>query len=328
MKGMMRVSVVITVRNEEQSVGPLLDSLLSQTRKADEIVVVDGGSSDGTIRIIEDYQTANQAIKLLTGRSSRSQGRNIGVKAAKHNIIAMTDADCIASTDWLERIVKPFEEKNVDMVAGFYAMEARSPFQEAASVFLGVNPKKFTGKFLPSTRSIAFRKELWERLGGFPQAHENIAEDTEFNYKAVKAGAGIARRKDAVVKWKLPRRLPEFFAKIFFYAKWDAQSRILWHPGQRLATHTVKIMLVYTRYLVGFGLLLRARNSPSAALMLALGLLTYLLWAFTKVVRDTGNIRSGIWGVLLQFTSDVAVMGGFLSGIIKNVHRQKPEMRT
>ena len=76
----MNVSICITVFNEEESIGPLLDSILSQTQKADEIVVVDGGSTDRTLEIISHYQKRFGGIKLLKEKCSRAKGRNLGVE--------------------------------------------------------------------------------------------------------------------------------------------------------------------------------------------------------------------------------------------------------
>ena len=88
----MNISICITTFNEEGSIGPLLDSLLAQTKKAEEIVIVDGGSTDKTVEIIRHYQKKDRRIKLLTEKCSRAKGRNIGIEIAKNEIIAITDA--------------------------------------------------------------------------------------------------------------------------------------------------------------------------------------------------------------------------------------------
>ena len=114
----MKTSICITIFNEEESIGGLLESLLAQTKKPDEIVIVDGGSTDETVKTIRNFQKKNRVIKLHVQKCKRARGRNLGVGLAKNNIIAITDADCVADKDWLGKIIAPFKNKKID-VAGF-----------------------------------------------------------------------------------------------------------------------------------------------------------------------------------------------------------------
>ena len=132
----MQVSVVVTVFNEEASIKALLDSLLHQTKKPDEIVVVDGGSTDHTYELLKSYREKHKTIKLFREKGSIAHGRNKSIKHASFDVIAQTDAGCVAKNDWLEKITKPFEDPNVGLVAGFYHMCAATPFQKAAALFL------------------------------------------------------------------------------------------------------------------------------------------------------------------------------------------------
>lgn len=312
----MKVSVCITVLNEEGSVGRLLEDLFKQTKKPDEIVVVDGGSTDKTVDIIRHYQKRFGKIKLLVEKCSRARGRNLAVELAKNEIIAMTDAGCRVSKDWLKRITEPFQNKSVDISAGFYTMKADNPMQKAFSVFLGVLPEDFDINFLPSTRSIAFRKSAWEKIGGFPENLEDTAEDTVFNYKALKQGLKFARVKNARVEWGTPKTISNFQFKIFNYAKGDVRSKIWLHPSKGLMSHNVKIASVFARYLAGFVLLVLAFNDSLTLLILLILPTLYILNSFRKVFLITGDLRAGLWGIPVQLISDFAVMGGFLSGVL------------
>jgi glycosyltransferase involved in cell wall biosynthesis len=196
----MNISICITVFNEEKTIGALLDSLINQSKKPEEIVIVDGGSKDKTIDIIRHYQKNDKSVKLIIEKCSRSRGRNLGVEIARGEIIAMTDAGCIARFDWLERLTKSFATGRVDVSAGFYQMVTNSAMEKVESVYLGVTPSNFNYNFLPSTRSIAFTKKIWEEVGGFPENLKGSAEDTVFNYKLIKFGAKISRVKDAIVE--------------------------------------------------------------------------------------------------------------------------------
>lgn len=313
----MKVSVVVTVLNEEATVAALLESLLNQTKKPDEIIIVDGGSSDKTIDIIKRYQKIENNIHLFQFKTTRAEARNIGIKSSRNLIIATTDAGCIAERHWLKRLTDPFNDKKVDMVAGFYEMIGDTHFRRALSIFLGVTPGKFDDHFLASARSLAFRKILWEKVGGFPEDLKDTAEDTLFNLKIINTGANIVRVKNAIVYWKLPSTYIEAIKKMYLYAKGDAKSGIWWHPIKRFSTHNIKISFIYIRYLIALYILMLTIYIKALEFPLVLGVVFYIFWSFRKVYSETDDFISGIYGIFLEFTSDVTVMTGFLMGLIE-----------
>jgi glycosyltransferase involved in cell wall biosynthesis len=312
----MNISICITTYNEQGSIGAILDSLMTQSIKADELIVVDGGSTDKTLEIIKHYQRRFGIIKLLKEKCSRARGRNLGVELARNNIIAITDAGCVAHEDWLKNITEPFNQDRVDISAGFYKMVGKNDQQKAMSVFLGVTPRHFDINFLPSTRSMAFRKSAWEEIGGFPESRENSAEDTDFNYNAVKLGLKYARVKSAVVEWGMPENIKDFFQKIKAYAKWDVEYGIWWHPAQGLASHNIKASLVLLRYLAGLTILILSFWYPLLPYLIIL-ILAYLAFSFRKVFVEFGDWRIALWGPVIQITADFGVISGFLGGILR-----------
>lgn len=312
----MNISVCITVFNEEDSIALLLDSLLNQTKKPDQIIIVDGGSEDKTVEIIRHYQQKDSRIKLLVEKCSRAKGRNYACEIAKSEIIAMTDAGCIADRDWIKNITAPFSKTKVDVVAGFYLMKAENSFETAESFFLGVTPGNFNVNFLPSTRSVAFKKEIWEKVGGFPEGLEGAAEDTIFNYKLIKAGAKFSRMKNATVEWGMPKNLKDFFNKIYGYAKGDAKSKIWFFPGKGPTSHNIKALSIILRYIAGMILLFLSIKYMFVFPILLILIFVYLAWSYRKLFLEFGKVRVSVWGPIIQVTSDVGVMRGFINGIL------------
>lgn len=238
------------------------------------------------------------------------------MEIAKGEIIAMTDAGCVADRDWLKNLTLPFSNPEIDVAAGFYKMTGRKPVSTAMGVFLGTQPKDFDIAFLPSTRSVGFRKSVWEKVGGFPERLEGAAEDTVFDFKLVKNGFRIARVKNAVVEWGVPADLSGFFNKIKSYALWDAKSKVWIFPGKGLASHNVKALFILVRYIVALAILLFSLKYAPLSPILIILFLVYLVWAWRKVYLAFGDWRVAIWGPVLQVAADLAVIKGFTLGII------------
>src|SRR5215210_673154 len=116
----MKVSIVVPVRNEEASIRELLDSLLAQTRPPDEIVITDGGSTDATPQIIEEYIRDGAPVRLVrAGPALPGRGRNLGAAQATHEWLGFTDAGIRLANNWLEALVtKAGEDDSVDVVYG------------------------------------------------------------------------------------------------------------------------------------------------------------------------------------------------------------------
>ena len=162
---------------------------------------MDGGSKDKTVEIIRHFLKKDNRIKFFIEKGTIAHCRNISIELANSDIIATTDSGCIANKDWLEKITYHFKHEKVGLIAGFYNMPYINSFQKAIRVYLGILPQKFDQAFLPSARSVAFRKSVWEEVGGFNENLERGGEDTEFFYKCVKNGVKIIREKSARVEW-------------------------------------------------------------------------------------------------------------------------------
>jgi len=315
-------SIVVTVKNEHQLTKNLLDSLEIQTLAPKEIIIVDGGSTDGTVEAIRKRMKKNEKIKLIIQKGvSIAKGRNKGVLSSACNIIAMTDVGCVADRNWLFNITKPFSTKpKIGIVTGSYKMTGELLFQEAIKPYLGISYKLATSSnFLPSARSIAFRKSVWKEVGGFSEDLERAGEDTLFNFQAKKKGVKFYFAKNAIVSWEVPQRLGEAFKKFFYYAKGDAQTGIWWHPEKKFATHNIKILAIYSRYLIGLTLVILSFFWSIFLKVLVFLLFLYLIWA---VIKNYYRVEKKITIILLPFiqlVSDIAVMCGFASGILSKL---------
>lgn len=316
----LKVSVCAVVLNEEKTIQALLDSLLNQTKKPDEIILIDGGSKDKTVKIIKSFQKKYPFIKLFVKKTSIPQARNLAVKKAKGEIILFIDAGCKAKKDWLEKMLNCFQkDKNAMIVAGAYEMKAKTPLQKAFSLFVGVQRQNFKEKnFVPSTRSVAFKKDLWEKLNGFNESLQK-AEDTEFFLKAEKIGAKKILCPEAKVIWFEFEnlKLKDMIKKFFSYAKEDAKTLIFWNKNKGIKTHNLKVLSIFARYSVCFLIFL---NSKILGILI---FLFYLIWAFFKFHYLNLSLKERLSLIVMQIISDFSVMIGFLVGILEKVFKNE-----
>ncbi len=192
---MPAVSVASTVLNECADIDTLVESLMHQTLAPAEVIIVDGGSTDGTWERLEAARLKYPALIPIRDESCSLQrspgpiarGRNVAVAAASSDVIAFTDAGCTHSPDWLANLTAPiFKGDSEYSVGGSYIDPATSTVWDVASApFFGVklNPEAATKSC--TARSMAFRKELWQRVGGFPET-VFLGEDTVFDVKVRK----------------------------------------------------------------------------------------------------------------------------------------------
>ncbi len=204
----MKVSVICTLKDEENSVKELIDSILFQSKLPDEIVIVDGGSTDRTVEIIKSYIKKISINLIIKEGVNIAEGRNIAIENAKYDYIASIDAGSWADKDWLKNLLRPFEEledeedSSVDVVAGFFLPDPKSKYEEVVGELLypkleNMNPDRF----LPSGRSIAFKRRCWETVGGYPE-WLYTGEDALFDVKLRESGCKFAFAKDAIVYWR------------------------------------------------------------------------------------------------------------------------------
>ena len=220
-------SIVATVRNEKDTIVAFIDSLLEQTVKPAEIIIVDGASTDGTGEILEGYYERADIV-LISEDCNIAQGRNLGVSKAKHDIIAVTDAGCIVTESWLENMLQCFEKNpQADVVAGNFRFECRTKFEEAVTLatFPPNRDETEAARYYPSSRSLAFKKSAWEMAKGYPE-WLFVAEDTLFNIRLRQLGCHFVFAKDAIVRWR-PRATWRALAKQRFnFARCNAQAGI------------------------------------------------------------------------------------------------------
>lgn len=299
---MAKISVICTVFNESDNIEQLISALRRQSLPPSEVVIVDGGSPDGTNFILTKLAKKWPVLKVYQVKGNRSVGRNFAVTKTKAPLIAITDAGCFPEPNWLAELAKPFSNSQTQVVSGYYRGVPSNTFQKCLIPYVLVMPDK-AGKseFFPATRSMALRRTVWDKSGGFnPHLWHN--EDFEFAHRLKHLGYSFVFAPKAIVNW-FPRQNLKQAAWMFMrFAIGDIQAGIL-RP---------KVKLLAIRYLVF--IFLCFLYWPFFLLIIP-----YLIWAIFKNFRYVKDIRAFFWLPVLQITADVSVLFGTLVGLLSRI---------
>ena len=218
----MKVSVIATVLNAEAHIGDFLVSIAAQERSPDEIIVVDGGSTDGTL---DRLRAAGDAITVLEEPGANiARGRNLAIAAASHDAIAVADADCAYGPAWLDTLVAPLEA-GADVAMGWTEPVIGS-LLDACVASLGfplAASEVDEASFMPSARSVAFRREAIDAVGGYPEWLA-IGEDMWVNHRWRERGFAMRMAPDAIARWHPRGSLGEIWTQYVRYARGDGRA--------------------------------------------------------------------------------------------------------
>jgi len=222
------VSLICTVLDEEDTIDDFLNSVFSMSLLPDELIVVDGGSTDKTVERIQLFQKSNTSIKLFIEQGCNiAKGRNIAIHHAQFDYIAITDAGCRVDKQWLEQLIEPFlHDSTVDIVGGWVESDPHTPFEEWISLLQKPFEAIDFGKYHATARSLAVRKDCWEAVGGFPEDLSMWAEDTVFFLRLKAKGFRIIITPHAIVRWRPRRNIREFWLQYLNYGIGDGEAGI------------------------------------------------------------------------------------------------------
>ncbi len=165
-----------------------------------EIIVVDGGSTDGTWEILVELAGEIGCLKVFQSRGCNiSQGRNEAVAQAKGDIILCFDSGCSYCDDYVEKILAPFSGPTPsDVVGGATVSTGQTPFEKAL-VRLGAGSESTK---MSSHRATAYRREVFDAVGGYKE-HVQAGEDTHFNAEWIAQGFAFYKAPEAKVYWRV-----------------------------------------------------------------------------------------------------------------------------
>ena len=323
------ISLIATVLNEGDNIRQLFDSIVAQTRRPDEIVIVDGGSKDDTLAIMRAYADELPLRLFVLAGCNISQGRNRAIAEARGDIIAVTDAGVRLHETWLESISAPLlDDPALNVVGGFFQADPQTAFEAALGATTLPLAEEIAGEtFLPSSRSIAIRKSAAEDIGGYPEWLD-YCEDLVFDLRLRGRGGPFAFASDALVYFRPRQNLRQFFRQYYLYARGDGKAD-LWRK-RHLIRYLTYFALTPGIFLAG------ALWHPAFWLLYLVGGAVYLYRPFRRlpiVLRRASIASLPVWlfcialAPLIRVTGDLAKMLGYPVGWRWRLRRRPPDWR-
>lgn len=305
------ISLVATVKNECESLDIWLAGLEAQTRPPEEAIIVDGGSTDGTWERLQEWQPRFEVRTLRIDGANISKGRNAAIEVARHEIIAVTDAGTVATSNWLQQLVGPFETTDADVVGGFFEPVLDGVWSRSLAATTLPDPCEIRSEsFQPSSRSLAFRRSWWEAGVRYPEWLD-YCEDLVWDLAMRRAGARFVACTEARVAFAVRPNLKSFLRQYFLYARGDGKA------GLFARRHALR----YSTY-VAAAIIVGRRKPVELASLTALGL-AYMRMPIARLVsRDMARgvsvfetVRTIPLTVVLRAMGDIAKMVGYPAGL-------------
>ena len=225
----MTIALISTVYNEGSSIESWFRKIQAQTIQPDEISIVDGGSTDGTWERLQDLAAQSSVpVRLKQQRCNIAEGRNLAIQMTNAEIIVSIDGGSLPESNWLKEIASPLlKEPLLDVVGGRCILIGDNPFQKYALQFEGTAPEAICpDEVYPSSRNIAFRREAWSDVGGYPEWLTLTGEDALFNMNLHKIDKMFLYNGSACIDWEIRGDVKSFFKMLYLYGYGAAEARI------------------------------------------------------------------------------------------------------
>jgi len=310
----LKLAFVVAVYNDALTIGPCIDSILAQSRRPDQIIVVDDASTDGTFEVLKKYRPKGVQVVRMEANGGKTRALEKALTLVRTDLVAVTDADSIVHRDYVKEIIPSFHDRKVAAVGG--AVESiphtwvTAARQVEYLITLKVDRKAEDAMgtliVLPGVSS-TYRVSVLRKLGF---EHDTIAEDFDLTFRMQKAGLKLAMNPRALVYTSDPptlkayhRQLTRWYTDLWITVR---KHRSMW--GKKLFG-AVEVpwlalnMVAYSLFVIGFPIYLLVVN-PRA-------LPGFFFWEF---VADAGfalvafavyRRRDVLWSVVSRFPTRI-----------------------
>lgn len=261
---MFYVTIILPVYNERRYIKKCLNSIIDNDYPKDklELLIIDGGSNDGTLEIIREYACKYNFIKILHNPYRyQVYGLNIGIREAKGEIIIRMDAHTEYAKDYISKIVRYLITKNVGNVGGQQFAVGETLLERAIAIALthpfGIGNAKFRysqkQEFVDTVYLGAWFKKTLEELGGFNEEWL-VNEDYELNFRLRKKGYKILYTPDIQCRYYVRNNLRSLAKQYFRYGFWKVKTLVVYPESLQLRQLVPPIFVIAFIFSIGVGL--------------------------------------------------------------------------
>jgi len=221
----MKISIITSVYNNKETIEDAIKSVLSQTYENIEYVVVDGGSSDGTLDIIEKYK---DQIDVLVSEPDKGiyDGLNKGLDLATGDVVAFLHSDDLyADEHTIEHVASVFKKEDVD---GVYGDLIYTPKEDTSKVLRYWKSKDFHPDLLkqgwmPAHPTFFLKKEIYDKYGKFDLGFK-IAGDYDFMLRVLSKGIEVKYLPEVIYKMRVGGESNKSLKNIILKSKEDLKA--------------------------------------------------------------------------------------------------------
>ena len=320
------ISIVVAIFNRKDELFELLNSLIAQTDKDFEVIIVDDGSFVDLLPTVETFKEMLNIQYFKKANSGPGLSRNYGANRAKNDWLVFVDSDVIVEKDYIENIKKNLEKTECAAFGG--ADKAHKGFnilQKAisysmTSVFTtgGIRgSKKAVTRFQPRSFNMGVNKEIFLKIGGFSEMR--IGEDPDLSMTIWENGYQTAFFDDIGVYHKRRTDLGKFSKQVY---QFGCARPIL---NQRHPDYVKPTFWFPTLFLLGYVAgILEYFLLQKGFVLACYGF--YTLVIFLHALYLTKNIAIAAQAIITTYIQMFSYGYGFLESWIKlNVLKMKPE---
>ncbi|MDD2823216.1 MAG: glycosyltransferase family 2 protein [Candidatus Daviesbacteria bacterium] len=220
----MKISILVPCHNEEKSIKRCLLSCLNQSKKADQIVVVNDGSTDKSLEILKKFKEKITIVNIPVHTTRKSLAQAQGIKKINGDLLITTDADTILDRDFIKNIIEDFDDPKVVASAG-YVKSIQDNWLTACRQIDYLIGQEIHRKAQSNINALyvipgcaaAYRTKIFKKLILFD--HDTLAEDLDFTYKYHEQNLKISYNKKAIVYTEDPANLYDYVRQL---RRWNA----------------------------------------------------------------------------------------------------------
>lgn len=321
----MFFSIIVPLYNRPVEIKEMLSSLLDQTYKEFEVIIVEDGSKNKAEHIVDKFKDRLDIKYFFKENEGQGFARNYGFERAKGDFFIVFDSDIIVPEDYLLKVIERIEKDKLDAFGGPDAAHSSFTAIQKAISYSMTSPfttggirgnKKHVGQFHPRSFNLGISRAVWEKTGGFKLSRRS--EDIEFSIRMINCGFKVGLIPDAFVYHKRRTSFAQFYKQTYNFGKGRIDIYCL-YPKELKPVHALPAVFVLG---LAFLLMIDVINlltMDEIYFLHILGLIgnsflaIYTILLFLHALVSTKSLKVAFLSVIAAYTQLIAYGSGFLS---------------